>query len=325
MPDLLQRAQARRGGARRERTPDRRDADVGVDRRRARPSSATDERPAALADRRRARRRAAARGAEAPRAGDLGGRRLRGDRAARALAAGRARSSRRAGIRPGEDVLDVACGTGNAAIRAAQAGGRVVGLDLTPELLEHGRRLAAERGRRDRVGRGRRRGAAVRRRELRRRPLDARRDVRAAPPGRGRRARARAAPRRPARPVQLGRGQRRRARDPRRSAATCRPRPRSRRRPGSGARRSTSARSSRAPASSSSSSAGWWSSRPSTPPSEDVDYHATRFGPLLAARALTEADGRWPALRAELEPLHEGLVSAEYLLVLGRRGRRVRP
>ena len=49
-------------------------------------------------------------------------------------------------MRPGEDVLDVACGTGNAALRAAQAGGRVVGVDLTPELLDEGRRLAGEAG-----------------------------------------------------------------------------------------------------------------------------------------------------------------------------------
>lgn len=49
-----------------------------------------------------------------------------------------------AGIRPAEDVLDVACGTGNAALRAAQAGATVVGVDLTPELFEAGRRLAAE-------------------------------------------------------------------------------------------------------------------------------------------------------------------------------------
>lgn len=53
---------------------------------------------------------------------------------------------RRIGVRPGEEVLDVACGTGNAAIRAAQAGGRVVGVDLTPELLATGRRLAAAVG-----------------------------------------------------------------------------------------------------------------------------------------------------------------------------------
>ena len=45
--------------------------------------------------------------------------------------------------RPGEDVLDVACGTGNVALRAA-GGGRVDGVDLTPELFDTGRRLAAE-------------------------------------------------------------------------------------------------------------------------------------------------------------------------------------
>jgi SAM-dependent methyltransferase len=53
---------------------------------------------------------------------------------------------RRAGVRAGEHVLDVACGTGNAAIRAAQAGARVIGLDLTPELFEAGRREAAQSG-----------------------------------------------------------------------------------------------------------------------------------------------------------------------------------
>jgi SAM-dependent methyltransferase len=52
----------------------------------------------------------------------------------------------RVGIGKGERVLDIACGTGNAAIRAAQAGGQVVGLDLTPELFEAGRRLADEAG-----------------------------------------------------------------------------------------------------------------------------------------------------------------------------------
>jgi SAM-dependent methyltransferase len=52
----------------------------------------------------------------------------------------------RASIRPGERVLDVACGTGNAALRAAGAGAEVTGLDLTPALLEAGKRLAAEEG-----------------------------------------------------------------------------------------------------------------------------------------------------------------------------------
>jgi SAM-dependent methyltransferase len=49
---------------------------------------------------------------------------------------------RRAAVAPGEDVLDVACGTGNAALRAAQAGATVTGVDLTPELLAAGRELA---------------------------------------------------------------------------------------------------------------------------------------------------------------------------------------
>ncbi|MGW5669556.1 class I SAM-dependent methyltransferase [Micromonospora sp. NPDC003776] len=53
---------------------------------------------------------------------------------------------RAAGVGPGERVLDVAAGTGNAAIPAALAGADVVASDLTPELLEIGRALAAERG-----------------------------------------------------------------------------------------------------------------------------------------------------------------------------------
>lgn len=51
---------------------------------------------------------------------------------------------RRVGVMPGERVLDVAAGTGNAAIRAAEAGATVTALDLTPELFEAGRRRAAE-------------------------------------------------------------------------------------------------------------------------------------------------------------------------------------
>jgi SAM-dependent methyltransferase len=53
---------------------------------------------------------------------------------------------RRLDIRPDEQVLDVACGTGNAAIRAALAGGRTVGVDLTPKLLSIARDLAARAG-----------------------------------------------------------------------------------------------------------------------------------------------------------------------------------
>ncbi len=46
----------------------------------------------------------------------------------------------------GDRVLDVGAGSGNAAIPAALAGAEVVACDLTPELLEHGRRQAATRG-----------------------------------------------------------------------------------------------------------------------------------------------------------------------------------
>jgi SAM-dependent methyltransferase len=50
------------------------------------------------------------------------------------------------GVGPGDRVLDVAAGSGNAAIPAAQAGARVVACDLTPELLDAGRGLAAGHG-----------------------------------------------------------------------------------------------------------------------------------------------------------------------------------
>jgi ubiquinone/menaquinone biosynthesis C-methylase UbiE len=50
------------------------------------------------------------------------------------------------GVRPGDRVLDVAAGSGNAAIPAALAGASVVASDLTPELLDVGRAVAAERG-----------------------------------------------------------------------------------------------------------------------------------------------------------------------------------
>jgi SAM-dependent methyltransferase len=45
-------------------------------------------------------------------------------------------------VSPGQQVLDVAAGTGNIAIKAAAAGAQVVGLDLTPELFETARRRA---------------------------------------------------------------------------------------------------------------------------------------------------------------------------------------
>ena len=50
------------------------------------------------------------------------------------------------GVRAGQRVLDVAAGSGNAAIPAALTGADVVAADLTPELLEAGRRAAATHG-----------------------------------------------------------------------------------------------------------------------------------------------------------------------------------
>lgn len=51
-----------------------------------------------------------------------------------------------AGVRPGQRVLDVACGTGNVAIRAAEAGADVVASDLTPENFPAGQRHAERSG-----------------------------------------------------------------------------------------------------------------------------------------------------------------------------------
>jgi ubiquinone/menaquinone biosynthesis C-methylase UbiE len=50
------------------------------------------------------------------------------------------------GISSGQRVLDVAAGTGNVAIRAAEAGAEVVASDITPENFEAGREEADARG-----------------------------------------------------------------------------------------------------------------------------------------------------------------------------------
>lgn len=49
-------------------------------------------------------------------------------------------------VRPDERVLDIAAGSGNAALPAARAGARVVASDLTPELLAAGRAAANQAG-----------------------------------------------------------------------------------------------------------------------------------------------------------------------------------
>jgi len=51
----------------------------------------------------------------------------------------------RARISAGEDVLDVACRTGNAALLAAARGARVVGVDAARRLLEVAREARAHR------------------------------------------------------------------------------------------------------------------------------------------------------------------------------------
>lgn len=53
---------------------------------------------------------------------------------------------RASGVHSGQRVLDVGAGTGNAAIPAALTGADVVASDLTPELFDAGRRLAAKLG-----------------------------------------------------------------------------------------------------------------------------------------------------------------------------------
>jgi SAM-dependent methyltransferase len=46
-------------------------------------------------------------------------------------------------LKPGTQLLDVACGTGNSAIPAAKAGAKVTGVDIATNLLEQGKRRAA--------------------------------------------------------------------------------------------------------------------------------------------------------------------------------------
>jgi len=52
------------------------------------------------------------------------------------------RDAARTVVRPGDEVLDVCCGTGDLAIADARAGGRVTGLDFSEEMLARARRKA---------------------------------------------------------------------------------------------------------------------------------------------------------------------------------------
>ena len=51
-----------------------------------------------------------------------------------------------ANVGPGQDVLDVATGSGNVALLCALRGAKVTGLDITPELFDAARRRAADAG-----------------------------------------------------------------------------------------------------------------------------------------------------------------------------------
>jgi ubiquinone/menaquinone biosynthesis C-methylase UbiE len=65
---------------------------------------------------------------------------------ARSFAPGAEEFITRLELRPGESVLDVACGTGNLAIPAARAGARVSGIDIAPNLIAEARLEARRAG-----------------------------------------------------------------------------------------------------------------------------------------------------------------------------------
>jgi SAM-dependent methyltransferase len=65
---------------------------------------------------------------------------------AKAYAPGAAKFVNRLDLRPGERVLDVACGTGNLTLPAARRGASAVGQDIAPNLLEQGRARAKAEG-----------------------------------------------------------------------------------------------------------------------------------------------------------------------------------
>ncbi len=224
----------------------------------------------------------------------------------------------RVDVRPQDDVLDVACGTGNAAIRAAQAGAHCVGVDLTPELFDAGRRAAAD--------------AAVEvewvEGDAEALPFDeASFDVVVSVLG------VMFAPRQRVAATELARV----LRPGGRLALLCWT-------PESSIGRvfATLARYLPEPPPFAAPPLLWGSEEhlrslftgagvelefergtahfpPFATAEEDLTYHLTRFGPLMAAHTVATATGRWTHLQRELLALHEGLTSAEYLLTLGRK------
>jgi 2-polyprenyl-3-methyl-5-hydroxy-6-metoxy-1,4-benzoquinol methylase len=65
---------------------------------------------------------------------------------AKSYATGAAEFIARLDLRPGQRVLDVACGTGNLTIPAARTGATVTGLDIAPNLLDQAQAWAAREG-----------------------------------------------------------------------------------------------------------------------------------------------------------------------------------
>jgi len=65
---------------------------------------------------------------------------------AKSYAAGAAEFVRSLNLQPGMSVLDVACGTGNLALPAAQLGAVVTGVDIAPNLVEQARENAKRAG-----------------------------------------------------------------------------------------------------------------------------------------------------------------------------------
>ena len=52
---------------------------------------------------------------------------------------------------------------------------------------------------------------------------------------------------------------------------------------------------------------------------EAFEWTVTRFGPLIMARQVLEASGRWEELRSTLIPLYEANGPLEYLVILGNK------